>query len=135
MRDSFHRLPSLAERRSPKIWGHHLAEGVAAEIFRHWGFRPVSLLTWDKERAGTGICLRGQTEYAVLAVRGKAIPPSEPGSTLLSAPRPHGHSTKPDEFYSLVERLFPGSRVEIFARKERPGWACSGREVWEGRPL
>lgn len=116
------------------IWttNRHLAEGAAAGILQNWGFRPVTVLTWAKERAGTGVWLRGQTEHAILAVRGKAIPPSGTESTLLTAPRPSGHSTKPDEFYSLVERLCPGARVELFARKQRPGWTCWGSEVGAG---
>lgn len=32
------------------------------------------------------------------------------------------HSTKPDEFFALVERLYPGPRVELFSRRSRPGW-------------
>jgi N6-adenosine-specific RNA methylase IME4 len=32
------------------------------------------------------------------------------------------HSAKPDEFYRLVERLYPGPRTEIFSRRSRPGW-------------
>lgn len=39
------------------------------------------------------------------------------------------HSAKPDEFYELVERLYPGPRVELFARNHRPGWTCFGDEL------
>jgi len=87
-------------------------------------------LTWVKERVGTGVWLRGQTEHAVLAVRGKPVQPLKPESTLLRAARTGNHSTKPDAFYELVERLCPGSRVEIFARRARPGWTTSGSELW-----
>ncbi len=99
----------------------HLVGGEASQILKHWGFRPVSLLTWAKERAGTGVWLRGQTEHAVLAVRGKPIQPLKPESTLLRAPCTGTHSTKPDAFYELVERICPGSKVEIFARRPRTG--------------
>jgi N6-adenosine-specific RNA methylase IME4 len=87
-------------------------------------------LTWVKERVGTGVWLRGQTEHAVLAVRGKPVQPLKPESTLLRAARTGNHSTKPDAFYELVERLCPGSRVEIFARRARPGWTTWGSELW-----
>ena len=30
----------------------HLAAGEAGQILKHWGFRPVTLLTWDKETFG-----------------------------------------------------------------------------------
>lgn len=35
------------------------------------------------------------------------------------------HSAKPDEFFTLVERLYPGPRVELFSRRTRPGWSSS----------
>ena len=63
----------------------HLVGGEATEILKHWGFRPMTMLTWVKERVGTGVWLRGQTEHAVLAVRGKPIQPLKPESTLLRA--------------------------------------------------
>lgn len=39
------------------------------------------------------------------------------------------HSEKPDAFYSIVEKLFAGPRLDLFARKHRPGWTCLGNEV------
>ena len=35
------------------------------------------------------------------------------------------HSAKPDEFFELVERLYPGPRVEMFSRRTRPGWSST----------
>lgn len=32
------------------------------------------------------------------------------------------HSAKPDQFYALVERLYPGPYVSMFSRRTRPGW-------------
>jgi N6-adenosine-specific RNA methylase IME4 len=32
------------------------------------------------------------------------------------------HSAKPDYFFEIVERLYPGPRVELFSRRTRPGW-------------
>ena len=114
------------------VTNRHLAGGEATEILKHWGFRPLSLLTWVKDRPGTGVWLRGQTEHVILSVRGKPVPPQVPETTLLQAPRTGTHSSKPDEFYSLVERLCPGSKVEIFARRPRPGWTTWGSELWGG---
>lgn len=41
-------------------------------------------------------------------------------------------SRKPDEMYSLLERLSPGTRkVEIFARQHnvQAGWVCLGNQL------
>ena len=35
--------------------------------------RPRTILTWAKDRFGNGDWLRGQTEHAIMAVRGKPI--------------------------------------------------------------
>lgn len=39
------------------------------------------------------------------------------------------YSEKTDEFFSLVEQVSPGPRLEMFARRERPGWNVWGDEV------
>jgi N6-adenosine-specific RNA methylase IME4 len=39
------------------------------------------------------------------------------------------HSEKPEEVYSRIERLMPGPYLEIFARRQRPGWTCIGNEL------
>ncbi len=39
------------------------------------------------------------------------------------------HSTKPDEFYKLIEKMSPAPRIDIFARKQREGW-----DVWGNDP-
>lgn len=39
------------------------------------------------------------------------------------------HSTKPDEFYRLVEEMSPEPYIDIFARHERRGWDVWGDEV------
>jgi ParB/Sulfiredoxin domain/MT-A70 len=51
-------------------------------------------------------------------------------STVLFAPAPENrHSRKPDAFYELVESLCPGSKVELFCRHPRCGWAAHGDEA------
>ena len=39
------------------------------------------------------------------------------------------HSAKPEEMYRRVERLHSGPYLEIFARRQRPGWTCIGNEL------
>lgn len=127
-------VPDIMHRDSVLwLWvtNRHLIGGEALEILKHWGYRPVSLMTWAKNRPGTGVWLVGQTEHAILAVRGTPVQPLKAEGSLLNAPRPPGHSVKPDAFYERVERLCPGSKVEVFARRPRPGWTTWGSELWE----
>lgn len=107
----------------------HLRE--AFTVVDAWGFRHKTILTWAKDRMGTGDWLRGQTEHCLVAVRGRPVVTLSNQSTLLTAPM-REHSRKPDEFYALVESLCPapmGGRLELFARQARPGWAAMGAEI------
>jgi len=100
----------------------------APEVLKAWGFTPKTILTWFKDRMGAGIWLRGQTEHCILAVRGKPTVRLTNQTTALHAPL-RAHSEKPEEFYDLVETLYPGSKVELFARKPREGWVAHGNQV------
>ncbi len=86
------------------LWttNHHMREAFA--LLDAWGFEQKTILTWAKDKMGTGDWLRGQTEHAIMAMRGSPIVTLTNQSTLLLAPA-RGHSVKPVEFYDLVERL------------------------------
>ncbi|MGA2513319.1 MAG: MT-A70 family methyltransferase, partial [Candidatus Limnocylindrales bacterium] len=92
------------------------------------GFEPKTILTWAKDRMGTGDWLRGQTEHCLMCVRGHPTVTLTNQTTLLHGPM-REHSRKPDEFFTLVESLCPGSKLELFAREARPGWAAWGAEA------
>jgi len=101
---------------------------VAFEVIEAWGFEYKTLLTWVKDRMGTGEWLRGQTEHCLLAARGKPVFLHGQHSTVIQAVR-REHSRKPEEFYALVEATSPGSKVELFAREQRNGWRAFGNET------
>lgn len=110
------------------LWTTNAFMRQAFQVLDAWGFAEKTILTWVKDRIGAGIWLRGQTEHCLLAIRGKPVIQLTNQSTALHAARTE-HSTKPDEFYALVESLCPGSRLAVFERKERPGWRCWGAEL------
>lgn len=96
-------------------------------VLNAWGFREKTMLTWAKNKMGAGDWLRGKTEHCILAVRGKPVVTLTNETTLLVADV-REHSRKPESFYSLVETLCPGSKVELFAREPRDGWQSWGAE-------
>jgi N6-adenosine-specific RNA methylase IME4 len=113
------------------LWttNYHLVTGGALEVLRAWDFKPKTILTWVKDRAGRGDWLRGQTEQCILAVRGSPIVQLTDQTTVLYAPV-RDNSQKPDEFYQFVEKLCPAPRyAELFARSIRPGWDAHGDEI------
>jgi N6-adenosine-specific RNA methylase IME4 len=110
------------------LWTTNAFMREAFQVLDAWGFREKTILTWVKDRMGTGQWLRGQTEHCILAVRGRAVVKLTNQTTALHA-KMREHSRKPAEFYSFVERLCPGSKVELFAREVRKGWSAWGAET------
>ncbi len=100
----------------------------APEVLRAWGFEPKTVLIWDKEAIGCGDWLRGQTEPCVLATRGSPVVDLKGQSTLIRERR-REHSRKPEAFYTLVEELCLGRKLELFARERRAGWDAWGAEI------
>jgi N6-adenosine-specific RNA methylase IME4 len=110
------------------LWTTNAFMRDAFRVLDAWGFREKTILTWVKDRMGTGDWLRGKTEHCILAVRGKPIVQLTNQTTELRAPL-REHSRKPDEFYALVDALCPGTKLDMFAREPREGWATWGAET------
>jgi len=110
------------------LWTTNAHLRVAFDVVEAWGFEYRTLLTWVKDRMGTGEWLRGQTEHCMLAIRGKPVFLRGSHATALEAAR-REHSRKPEEFYALVEATCPGSKVELFCRQRRSEWQAYGNET------
>jgi N6-adenosine-specific RNA methylase IME4 len=79
-----------------------------------------------------GRYLRGTTEHCILAVRGRcpALVHDLPSAFVYPGRWPGRlHSEKPPIIHEWAERLSPGPRVELFARRARPGWDAVGDEL------
>lgn len=126
-----------------------LAEGRGTALLIAWGFEPrTTAFVWHKvyrdgsPYCGLGSYTRSGTEVALLGIRG-SCPRGELATNVrevITAPleaRPVGedehldtHSSKPD-VHDRIELLWPdlGPRVELFARRRRPGWQAWGAEA------
>lgn len=99
-------------------------------LLDRWGFRYVTTLTWCKPSIGMGNYFRGSSEQVLFGVKGSQPLKRRDVGTWFAAPRgPNGHSSKPSEFYSLVESCSPGPYLEMFARSNRPQWVHWGAEA------
>jgi N6-adenosine-specific RNA methylase IME4 len=83
---------------------------------------------------GMGYSTAANTEPVLLAKRPNDSSPLRLDlgvRQVVIAPHPGRghHSEKPDEIYLRIERLYPGPRLELFARKPRKGWWTWGNEV------
>lgn len=102
----------------------------AYDILESQGWTVRSPLTWVKFRLGLGgpMALRNSTEHCLFATRGKLPVQFRSQPTWISAPVTRLHSEKPIELYAAIERVSPGPRLELFARREQPGWDRWGDE-------
>jgi N6-adenosine-specific RNA methylase IME4 len=108
----------------------------ALEVLTAWGFEYRTHWCWAKDRAGTGYWLRNQHELLLIGVRGMVPAPAQGDQfpSLITAPRGR-HSEKPDKFAEMIEAMFPSlPKLEMFARKARPGWDSWGNEAPESQP-
>ena len=114
------------------------------QVVKAWGFRRASQgLTWNKltkggmRRMGLGHRTRKTGEWLALAIRGKGLRRAdmgvqdgfgEPMDDVFSQRREN--SRKLDEAYVALERLYGDvRRLELFGRRDRPGWTRWGNEL------
>jgi N6-adenosine-specific RNA methylase IME4 len=103
-------------------------DGTAAIVAQMWGFRPKQQCTWRKNKIGMGHWMRNTTEQVILCVRGQLKPLKKNVRTDFDGPVGR-HSEKPDELYRHIELVSPGPRLEMFARRARPGWMSYGDQA------
>lgn len=134
-------LPPLADDCILYLWRVAAMQQAALDVARFWGFTVKSEIVWLKKTAngerwfGMGRTVRAEHEICLVATRGRPqIKNHSVRSTFvtdvagLSAVAGR-HSEKPEVFYDIVESLSDGPYVELFARRQRPGWTCLGNEV------
>jgi N6-adenosine-specific RNA methylase IME4 len=113
------------------FWTTNFHMRHAYKVLDAWEFHKTpTILTWVKDRMSTGSWLRGQTEHAIMAIRGKPTVELKNQTTLLHAPV-RGHSVKPVAFYDFVEKLCPAPRyADLFSRyRHNDRWDCHGDEA------
>lgn len=104
------------------------------DVLKAWGFTFKTSGVWvkrtvnDKLAFGTGYLLRNAHEPFLIGTRGAPETARNVRSVVMGPAR--AHSQKPDEAYRAAEGLIPGgSRVELFSRTNRRGWAAWGNEA------
>src|SRR5580692_2437491 len=134
-------LPPIHNDAVLFLWRVSSMVEEAYQVIRAWDFVPKSEIVWNKtsedgqkDALGMGRIVRGSHETCIVAARGKYIEPmSKSERTSFRAPRTE-HSEKPEEFYRIVERLYPlelwpEAHVELFARRRRSRWIQEGLEL------
>lgn len=114
----------------------------AFHLIELWGFAYSTTLVWAKAPMGGGLggdAYGISTEFCLFGRRGRLPAKHRVGQSAFNWQRKYdargkpSHSTKPPEFFKVVELVSPGPYLEMFARTPRNGWSSWGNEV--GDPL
>lgn len=110
------------------LWTTQKFLPAAIGLIAQWGFNYQCLMTWVKPTGMTPYSWMYNTEHVVFARRGN-LPLERNGLKLAFDAPATGHSIKPDAFYERVMVASPGPRLDMFARRQREGFAVWGNEV------
>lgn len=116
------------------LWRVAAMQEDALTVMRAWGFSQKTEMVWLKKTRtgkrwfGMGRIVRAEHESCLVGVRGRPRVLSHAVRSTFCAPVGR-HSEKPETFYEIVEQLYDGPYVELFARRMRPGWTCLGNEI------
>jgi N6-adenosine-specific RNA methylase IME4 len=134
-------LPTIADDAVLFLWRVAAMQQEALDVIKMWDFKLKTEAIWLKKTQsgsrwfGMGHTLRAEHEVCLIATRGRPqvlnhstrstfVTDFEGLSALVGR-----HSEKPEKFYEIIESLFAGPYVELFARRQRPGWTCIGDEA------
>lgn len=117
------------------LWTTNRFLPAAFEILGAWGFEYRQTLVWHKSHHPYyGSVAANSAEFILVGVAGAPRRLQLDQSAVIkdgsNAHKPH--STKPEVFMEMFERVSPGPYVELFARQARPGWVSWGNEVNDG---
>lgn len=94
-----------------------------------WGFKYKASFVWDKIKHNMGHYNSVRHEFLLLATRGSCTPDNVKLFDSVQSIEKTAHSEKPHEFYEIIETLYNGNKIELFARNSRPGWDVWGNEI------
>lgn len=112
-------------------WTTHKHLPDTFNIIEAWGFKYVCLFTWHKNGGFQPWNLpQYNSEFVLYCRKGSPVFSETKAFNTCFEGKRREHSRKPDEFYEVIERVTEGqSKIDIFSREKREGWAQFGNEV------
>lgn len=111
------------------LWATNAMLMDALEVMKAWGFEYKSNFVWVKNTGpGIGWYVLGRHELLLIGIKGNMGHPKEKFASVITADVIR-HSGKPDKVYELIEAMYQGAYIELFARQTRSGWESWGNEV------
>lgn len=131
------------------LWGVWPELPGALDVIKAWGFEFKTVgFVWAKTTASTdsvlldgtglhwgmGYWTRANTEFCLLATKGKPLRLAEDIHQVIVAPVAE-HSVKPEAARERIERLLVGPYLELFGRRAVPRWTVWSNELFSDPAL
>ena len=111
------------------LWATNPLLPEALQVMSSWGFQYKTNMAWVKDAGrGKGWFLKSKHELLLIGVQSATPHPAFRPDSCFEADRGQVHSRKPAIAYEIIEAMYPGSKIELFARAEREGWTIWGNE-------
>jgi len=112
------------------LWATNPLLIEALKVLSVWGFQYKTNIAWVKDRGrGVGWFSRSRHELLLIGTMENTPHPKYRPDSCFIEKRPPRHSQKPNRAYEIIERMYPGKKIELFARTKRKGWEAWGDEV------
>lgn len=112
------------------LWTTNRYLPAAFGVMESWGFEYRQTLVWHKSDGNMGGSVApNSAEFLLVGVRGNPPCKKRLPAAVVKLPQSKRHSKKPVEWQWLIEQTDDGPRLEMFARRKRPGWHAWGNEL------
>jgi len=118
------------------IWATNKHLPLVFDIINSWGFKYSTTLVWCKKPFGGGMggTFRVATEFLIFARKGSLKGNKNIRKTWFDVKRKYvngypKHSLKPYFFRDMINDLFDGNKIELFAREKTEGWTSIGYDI------
>lgn len=122
----------LEDRSVLFLWVTYPFAKEGFQICEAWGFQYKAQMVWVKNTTtGMGWFVTPRHELLYIATRGQELHPAiKPDSVFQGEEyETTGHSRKPEAVYDMIESMYIGPYIELFARNTRLGWQSWGNEI------
>lgn len=119
----------LQERSVLFLWVTYPFAREGFQICDAWGFQYKAQMVWVKNTTtGMGWFVTPKHELLYIATNGQELHPAIKPESVFSY-ETDGHSKKPPQIYEMIESMYTGPYIELFARNKRTNWESWGNDA------
>jgi len=122
---------SIPDARALFLWATCAMLEDSLYVMKEWGFDYKTNMVWLKDKGPSmGWYLRTRHELLLIGTNPnheRLHPEYKPHSIIDG--KVTRHSAKPVAVYGIIEKMYDGPYLELFAREKREGWESWGNEV------